>query len=107
MNERYLGPITATYEGRTDKPLKLYIDGGSLRDGIKAISGVYEIAADELRQLCDRLAREYPHRDLTGIAVAEAMDQGAGGDRWVRMSRAVANWITDRVPVVAIDGSIG
>jgi hypothetical protein len=63
--------------------------------------------AADLRRLCDLLAGEYPHRDLTGEAVAEAMDQGAGGDRWVRMSQAVANWIKGKRPVVAIDGVIG
>jgi hypothetical protein len=107
MSEWSLIPISATYGGKKDAPLKIYIDGGSLRDGVNAISGIYEITADELRRLCDQLAREYPHRALTGEAVAEAMDGGAGGERWVRMSRAVADWIKDKVPVVAIDGVIG
>ena len=58
-------------------------------------------------RLCDLLAREYPHRALTGEAVAEAMDKGAARDRWVRISRAVTAWIRGKLPVVAIDGVIG
>jgi hypothetical protein len=107
MSERHFIPIKATYEGKSDAPLKMFIDGGSLRDGTNAITGVYEITADELRRLCDQLALEYPHRALTGGAVAGAMDDGAFRDRWVRMSRAVADWIRGKVPVLATGGVIG
>jgi hypothetical protein len=84
MSERRLIPIKAIYEGKSAAP---YIDGGSLRDGVTAISGIYEIAAADLRRMCDQLAREYPHRGLTGAAVAEALDDGAFRDRWIRRSR--------------------
>lgn len=107
MSEKHLGPVLCTYVGKSNFALKFYIDGGSLRDGVHVASGVYEMEAADLRRICDQLAREHRHRNMTGEMVADFIDGGAGGDRWVRMSRTVADWIRDKRPVVAIDGVIG
>lgn len=99
--------LADTYRGLKDKPLHFYFDGGSLHHEVHAISGVYEISAAEFRVLCDTIAKEHPHRAVTGEQVADLIEQGAGGDRWVRMSRAVARWIRSKKPLVPIDGYIG
>jgi hypothetical protein len=49
---------------------------------------------------------QYPQLELTA-AVSQAMDDGATGDRWVRMSRTIAEWIKDKRPVMAVDVMIG
>ena len=73
-------------------------------DPVEFPDGIYGMTRDDLVELAGDLAKENPGRMLEGPEdLAERLEDGAGADRWVRLSESFSKWVKKRPPVSTCD----
>ena len=82
----------------------VYVNVGSTEAKTRT-SGIYEMTKAEFDAIsADRIANA--GRVSTLDEFLDALDDGAMGGRWIRLSACVAEWIDSKPPKIVVDESI-
>jgi hypothetical protein len=98
------------FEGRLAS-LKIGVQVGATQASHRiSDDGVYDLTAAEFIEICRAIALEEtlrPDRPYTEpLEIARRCDEQGLGDRWFRLSDAVATWISSKRPVMKVESFI-
>lgn len=84
--------------------MDVYVFAGAV-NAKREESGIYEMSKAEFDVIAaDLIANGGNVKDMEELL--DALDEGAMGDRWIRLSDVVANWVDSKPPKLVVEESI-